>query len=102
MLPFRYRVITPFLSDVDTSLTGDVFYRETRDPSLLRLAQSVIDEHFPLEVFDAQSLFVVTWSDVGRYKKQVDQVRVSSGFKLLPITSRKLVNSVFVGFFPSR
>ena len=74
VLPFGYRTIAPFLSDVDTSLTGDVFYRETQDPSLIQLAQSVIENYFPLEVFQATSLFIVTWADVGRYQKQVDKV----------------------------
>ena len=51
-----------------------VLYRESQDPSLLTLADRTVRTFFPSERFTSQSLFIVTWVDVGYYSGQYDKV----------------------------
>jgi len=74
VLPLGLPVIAPFLADVDTRMSGDVYYRETRDPSLLDMAAREIHPNFPRRRnFQPLSLFIVTWDHVGYFYQQFDQ-----------------------------
>jgi len=71
IIPFGYKIIAPFFADVDISLSGNVYYRETQDPSLLNKAAQEIHKAFPSEQhFRPESVFIVTWDDVGAYQRQ--------------------------------
>ncbi|KAM4772091.1 sushi, nidogen and EGF-like domain-containing protein 1 [Rhinophrynus dorsalis] len=62
------RVVAAFWADVDNRRGGDVFYRETEDPRVLRLASLDVRTYFPeLPVFSATWVFIATWQRVTFY-----------------------------------
>lgn len=64
----RYKLIAAFLSDIDTSAAGSVYYRQTQDENLLERASSDVKGHFQgYQDFKATSLFIATWEDVGYF-----------------------------------
>ena len=69
------KIIAPYWADVDTRGTGQVFYRQTTDPSLLARATSEIRAAFPesgnVTITD---LLIVTWDNVGYYYQKSDKV----------------------------
>ncbi|KAL8607394.1 hypothetical protein ACOMHN_024419 [Nucella lapillus] len=84
VLPFGFKLIAPFLADVDTSVTGTVLYRETQDDDLLRRAAADVQSHFSGKAaFQPLSLFIVTWDKVGYYSQQYDKVNT---FQLVLVT----------------
>ena len=53
----------------------DLFSRETQDASLLqRATESVRDAFSYGSDYEAKSLFIATWKDVGYYSQGVDKV----------------------------
>lgn len=65
--PLFYPIIAPMYSDVDTSKNGQgtIYYRETKEASLLDRASMDVFRHFSGgKNFRATGLFIVTWSDV--------------------------------------
>ena len=69
------QIIAPFWADVDTRGTGQIFYRQTTDPSLLARASSEIKAAYPLSQNIAiTNLFIVTWDAVGYYYYEIDKV----------------------------
>ena len=62
------RFIAPYWSDVDLTRTGNVFYRQTKDPALLVRATIEIRDAFPLsQNVIVTNLLIVTWDAVGYY-----------------------------------
>ena len=62
------RLVAPFWADVDTRNGGDVFYRETTDPSLLQQATDhVTATYVDQQNFRATWLFIATWNEVAFY-----------------------------------
>ncbi|VDI06757.1 Hypothetical predicted protein, partial [Mytilus galloprovincialis] len=58
-------VIATYWADVDTKTVGDVWYRETSNPTLLGRASSDIRTSFPQQPkFNASWIFITTWDDV--------------------------------------
>lgn len=75
-LPLNFPMIAAFYADVDTTGTGRIFYRESQDVSDLQRASSDIRNHFAgFPEFEASSIFVVTWENVGYYPRNNDRVR---------------------------
>lgn len=75
VIPLGIRLIAPFLADVDTELSGNVFYRETSDPTLRDKAAEQIQRAFSAHRdFYPSSLFIATWDEVGYYSRQYDQM----------------------------
>ena len=69
------QIIAPYWADVDTSGTGEIFYRQSTDPSLLARATSKIQAAFPAsENVTIESLVIVTWDKVGYYDSNTDKV----------------------------
>ena len=67
--------IYAFSADVDTTGIGQVFYRETTDPSLLFSAAEELQYAFPdVGAIDITSLFIATWFYVGYFDNNVDRV----------------------------
>ena len=69
------KIIAPYWADVDTRGTGNIYYRQTTDPSLLARTTSEIRAAFP----DAQNvtikhLLITTWDRVGYYFNNTDKV----------------------------
>ncbi|PIO32804.1 hypothetical protein AB205_0165870 [Aquarana catesbeiana] len=56
-----------FWADVDNRLAGDIYYRQSTDPSLLSRATSDIRTYFHAVNFTAQWVFVATWHQVAYY-----------------------------------
>ncbi|ELT91752.1 hypothetical protein CAPTEDRAFT_173985 [Capitella teleta] len=74
IIPFGFKIIAPFFADVDTSLSGYVYYRETQDQTLLALASRQLWQAFPARRdFQPRALFIVTWDQVGYYKSGHDK-----------------------------
>ena len=60
--------MAPFWADVDTRVAGEVFYRETSDPSLLKRATSdVTTIYVRCKSFRAAWLLIATWYEVAFY-----------------------------------
>ena len=55
--------------------TRGLHFRETQDPSLLEYAARQIQDAFGQQrYFNPDSLFIVTWDDVGYYSQKYDKV----------------------------
>lgn len=73
--PLDYPVIAPLYTNVDTRGSGAVYYRETQDASLLQRATESVDEAYSYgSDFEAKSLFIATWKDVGYHSQGADKV----------------------------
>jgi len=71
----RQAIIAPYWADVDLSGTGQVFYRQTTDPSLLARATTEIRAAIPRALnVTITNLLVATWSKVGYYYRKTDKV----------------------------
>ena len=71
----RRWIIAPYWANVDTRGTGQIFYRQTNDPSLLAEASSEIRAAFPeYQNITITNLFITTWDAVGYSPKQIDKV----------------------------
>ena len=69
------QMIAPFLASVDIRGTGNVFYRQTIDPTLLARATNQIKSAFPTSSNAAiKNLLIVTWDSVGYYYNHTDKV----------------------------
>lgn len=59
------RVVAPFWADVDNRRAGRVFYRESREPSILRRASADVSTYFPdFPNFNATWVLISTWFKV--------------------------------------
>ncbi|XP_065916878.1 uncharacterized protein [Dysidea avara] len=68
------KIIAPYWADVDTRGTGDIYYRQTTDPSLLARATSEIRAAFPMSFNNTISnLLIATWDRVGYYNNGTDK-----------------------------
>ena len=81
------KVIAPYWSDVDTRGTGQIFYRQSTDPSLLARASNEIEAaySFPRNVAITH-LFIVTWDAVGYYSRRIDKVLLCMWNVVIKIT----------------
>ena len=69
------QIIAPYWADVDTRGTGQIFYRQSTDPSLLARAEYEIQAAYPLtQNVTVTNLFITTWDAVGYYNRQTDKV----------------------------
>ncbi|XP_075183389.1 alpha-tectorin [Anomaloglossus baeobatrachus] len=60
--------IAPFWADVHNGIRGEIYYRETTDPIILKKASKEIRKHFRnLAFFSATWVFLVTWDEVTFY-----------------------------------
>ena len=71
------KIIAPYWADVDTRGTGNIYYRQTTDPSLLARATREIRTAFPRSLNNTISnLLIATWDKVGYYNNGTDKVIV--------------------------
>ena len=68
-------IIAPYWADVDIRGTGNIGYRETRDPDLLQKAEYDIRRAFPTIRFSSEYIFIATWDHVGYYSSRVNKVK---------------------------
>jgi len=70
-----HRIIAPYWADVDLTQVGQVFYRQTADPSLLARATSEIRAAFSnSQQVTIKHLLIATWNGVGYYDGNFDKV----------------------------
>ena len=69
------QIIAPYWADVDTRGAGQIFYRQSSDPSLLARASREILAAFPAsQNATIRNLFIATWVNVGYYSERNDKV----------------------------
>ena len=74
-----YRIIAPYWADVDIREIGQIYYRQSTDPSLLARASREIQAVFPSSRnVTIRNLLIATWDDVGYYSQNDDKVCMSS------------------------
>ncbi|XP_049569232.1 alpha-tectorin isoform X8 [Orcinus orca] len=60
--------IAPFWADVHNGIRGEIYYRETTDPVILKRATKDIRKYFKdMATFSATWVFIVTWDEVTFY-----------------------------------
>lgn len=60
--------IAPFWADIHNGIRGEIFYRETTDPVILKRVSKEIRKHFTnIPSFSATWVFLVTWDEVTFY-----------------------------------
>ena len=75
LLNLLHRFIAPYWADVDLTGTGQVYYRQTKNPVLLARVTNEIHRAFPSSKNSTVvNLLIVTWADVGYYYKHTDKV----------------------------
>ena len=69
------QIIAPYWADVDTRGAGQIFYRQSTDPSLLARASREIQSAFPSsQNVTITNLLIATWDEVGYYFENDDKV----------------------------
>ena len=69
------RFIAPYWADTDLRGTGQVYYRQTKDPVLLARANNEIQRAFPLsQDVTVTNLVIATWDAVGYYNLGTNKV----------------------------
>ena len=69
------KFIAPYWSDVDTTETGQIYYRQTNNSALLVRATNEIQRAFPMsQNVNIINLLIVTWDAVGYYNSHTDKV----------------------------
>ena len=70
-----YPIISALYSDVDCRASGKVWYRVSRDRSLLERSGTEIRQSFAgAGSFNPEELFIVTWDQVGYYEQKQSKV----------------------------
>jgi len=64
--PFREALLAPYMTDLDTTEVGEIYYREHTDNDVTARATRDVRRAFGEtdEVFEASSVFVITWHGV--------------------------------------
>ena len=69
-------IVAPFWADADNRESGNVWYRESTDSTLLTRVHSEIQAAFTLQApFAATDLFIATWESVGYFDRKMDKVQ---------------------------
>ncbi|XP_041696619.1 sushi, nidogen and EGF-like domain-containing protein 1 isoform X1 [Coregonus clupeaformis] len=88
------RVVAPFWADVDNRRAGQVFYRESRDPSVLQRATADVKRYFSeFPEFTATWILISTWHKVTFFGGS-DFTPVNT-FQLVLITNGELSFTIF-------
>uniref|UniRef100_A0A803JCE3 NIDO domain-containing protein n=1 Tax=Xenopus tropicalis TaxID=8364 RepID=A0A803JCE3_XENTR len=82
-LDFSRPSIVPFYAAISTAISGNIYYRQSADPSLLANATQDINTYFPGLGFSAQWVFIATWDKVPQYQGNASQVNT---FQVVLIT----------------
>jgi len=72
-------LVAPYWVNIDTTVNGDVWHRQSTSPELLTRASSDVQQAFPLlPQFIPTHLYIVTWANVGANGGVATQVSVCS------------------------
>ncbi|XP_072540201.1 sushi, nidogen and EGF-like domain-containing protein 1 isoform X2 [Salminus brasiliensis] len=88
------RVVAPFWADVDNRQAGKVFYRESKDPAILKRATEDIHRYFPeLPLFSTTWVLIATWHQVTFFGGS--SITPVNTFQVVLITDGKLSFTIF-------
>ncbi|MCJ8729669.1 hypothetical protein PDJAM_G00109160 [Pangasius djambal] len=88
------RVVAPFWADVDNRQAGIVFYRESKDPAILKRATEDIHYYFPeFPTFTATWVLIATWHNVTFFGGS--PVTPVNTFQVVLITDGELSFTIF-------
>ncbi|XP_041425681.1 sushi, nidogen and EGF-like domain-containing protein 1 [Xenopus laevis] len=65
--------IAPFWADLYNVLSGDIYYRQSNDSTLLANVTKDINKYFPEVTFSAKWVFITTWDKVPRFPGAASQ-----------------------------
>ena len=69
------KIIAPYWGDADTRGTGQIFYRQITNTSLLdRVSRQLQTTYYLSPNVTITNLFIATWDAVGYYYMQTDKV----------------------------
>lgn len=81
--PLDYPVIAPLYTNVDVRATGAVYYRESQEGQILERGTRTVRNAFSYaRDFEAKSVLIVTWENVGYHKQGADKVYKNFTFSL--------------------
>ncbi|KAI4888995.1 hypothetical protein NFI96_019092, partial [Prochilodus magdalenae] len=88
------RVVAPFWADVDNRQAGNVFYRESKDPAILKRATENIHLYFPeFPMFSATWVLIATWHQVTFFGGS--SITPVNTFQVVLITDGELSFTIF-------
>ncbi|XP_064792262.1 sushi, nidogen and EGF-like domain-containing protein 1 isoform X2 [Oncorhynchus masou masou] len=88
------RVVAPFWADVDNRRAGQVFYRESKDPSVLLRATADVRRHFSgFPEFSATWILISTWHKVTFFGGS--DITPVNTFQLVLITNGEVSFTIF-------
>ncbi|XP_036426286.1 sushi, nidogen and EGF-like domain-containing protein 1 [Colossoma macropomum] len=88
------RVVAPFWADVDNRQAGNVFYRESKDPAILKRATEDIHHYFPeFRMFSATWVLIATWYQVTFFGGS--SITPVNTFQVVLITDGELAFTIF-------
>ncbi|XP_053355426.1 sushi, nidogen and EGF-like domain-containing protein 1 isoform X2 [Clarias gariepinus] len=88
------RVVAPFWADIDNRHAGKVFYRESKDPKILKRATEDIHHYFPeFPTFTATWVLIATWHKVTFFGGS--PVTPVNTFQVVLITDGELSFTIF-------
>ena len=95
---FQYiPVIAPFWQFVDFRRSGNIFFRQTSNATLLQRARDQLQELFPSSGnFTPTMLFIATWDRVPPYSGGSEELQVSA-YNLLLVTITTHCNNTILG-----
>ena len=77
-------LIAPFWDDVDIRRSGNIFFRQTSNATLLQRARDQLRELFPSPgIFTPTMLFIATWDRVAPYFGGSEELQVSAYITIL-------------------
>ncbi|XP_047498425.1 nidogen-like [Penaeus chinensis] len=73
--PLEYPMIAPLYSDVDAREAGEIWYRETSDPTTVsRVTRELREQFSSAKAFTPSGVFLVTWDGVGPFSQRKDRI----------------------------
>ncbi|XP_077312582.1 uncharacterized protein LOC143933541 [Lithobates pipiens] len=84
--------LAPFWTDVNNEISGNIFYRLSKDSELLNMTENDMSRYFPAVLFSPKWVFVATWDKVPYFDSRTNKVNT---FQAVLSTDE---NSTFVMF----
>ena len=89
-------LIAPFLADVDVTVTGSIFYRETGDGRTLRQGKDFISRYFVRNSnFKPKNMLIVTWDKVGFQGSAAETPKVRNSAELCGFFYYRLLDNAW-------
>ena len=73
--PMEYPIIAPFYADIDTRKGGQVYWRASKQAEDIARAANLVSKYYQGQ-FQPKEVVVITWDQVGYFKKMADKVQI--------------------------